>query len=111
MDWKRISKQMFGRNIDVKLLKERYNQILRLKGPIKPKRYSHKEDLMIAKYFDKYGTNWEKVCEHFEDHTPTMLKNRFYATLRKKDLITPLLSEVVSIEKNGAIVDDLPQDY
>jgi len=56
---------------------------------------------MIVKYFKKYEFNWEKMATHFRRRTPIMLKNRYYAHIRKKELTDSLFGQILSIEKDG----------
>jgi hypothetical protein len=62
---------------------------------------------MIAKYFEKYGSNWGQMATHFQDRTAIMLKNRYYSFIRKRDLLSELLQEVKEIEKDDFAVDDM----
>lgn len=63
---------------------------------------------MIAKYFKLFGTNWEKVSQHFGSRTPVMLKNRYYAFIYKKNLLQTLSEEVEQLEaKHGKSVDEI----
>ena len=45
---------------------------------------------MIVKYFKLYEYDWEKMATHFSRRTPIMLKNRYYAHIRKRELTDEL---------------------
>jgi len=64
---------------------------------------------MIAKYFEKYGSNWGQMAGHFKDRTAIMLKNRYYSFIRKRDLLSSLLEEVKDIEKDNLEIDEIKE--
>ena len=70
----------------------RYKELV-TDSSVKRVRFTHEEDLLIAKYFNKYGNDWSKIAIHFNNRTPTMLKNRYYSHIRKRNLLDELLSE------------------
>lgn len=63
--------------------------------------------MLIAKYFAKFGTNWEKMAFFIKHRSGIMLKNRYYAHIRKRDLLTNLLDEVKEYEEDGKVLDDI----
>jgi len=73
-------------------LKNRYKEVAgdHIKKGVK---FTHEEDLKIAKLFDDYGTSWTKISEHFIDRTPVMIKNRYYSHIRRKGLLGTLINE------------------
>ena len=107
-DWKKIAKRFNHKKITPHFLKIRYKELTC--APLQRRiKFNHKEDLMISKYFEKYGSNWAQMATHFPDRTAIMLKNRYYSFIRKKDLLENLLREVREVEKNGEEVDKLPE--
>lgn len=106
-DWKKIAKRFNHKKITPHFLKIRYKELTC--APLQRRvKFNHKEDLMISKYFERYGSNWAQMATHFCDRTAIMLKNRYYSFIRKKDLLDSLLQEVREIEKTGQEVDKLP---
>jgi hypothetical protein len=91
-DWKKIAKKFNNKKYTPHFLKMRYKGYD--EGPV-PKRvkFSHEEDVLIAKYFEEYGVDWEKMVSHFPNRTAIMLKNRFYSHIRKHNLLESLLEE------------------
>lgn len=95
-DWKKIAKK-FNTNENTDFtplaLKQRYKELTKVSIPLRVK-FSHQEDLMIAKYFEVYGCDWTQISTHFTDRTAMMLKNRYYSHIRKKNLLASMLEEV-----------------
>jgi hypothetical protein len=91
-DWKKIAKKFNNKKYTPHFLKMRYKGYD--EGPV-PKRikFSHEEDVLIAKYFDEYGVDWEKMVSHFPNRTAVMLKNRYYSHIRKHNMLESLLEE------------------
>jgi len=91
-DWKKVAKKFANKKYTPHFLKMRYKGYD--EGPV-PKRvkFTHEEDLMIAKYFDIYGVDWEKMAIHFPNRTAIMIKNRFYSYIRKNNRLENLLQE------------------
>lgn len=105
-DWKKVSRRFNHKKLTPHFLKTRYKELTC--APIQRRiKFNHKEDLMIAKYFDKYGSNWTQMATHFQDRTAIMLKNRYYSYIRKRELLEPLLNEVKDIEKGEVEVDHM----
>jgi len=107
-DWKKVSKKIFKINkkkLGPNLLRIRYKEL----APDltqKRVRFTHKEDLMIVKYYSQYGYDWEKIASQFESRTAIMVKNRFYH-IKKKNILEKLLEEVETLESNSISVDSL----
>jgi hypothetical protein len=91
-DWKKIAKKFTNKKYTPHFLKMRFKG--NDEGPV-PKRvkFTHEEDVMIAKYFDTYGVDWDKIVEHFPNRTAIMIKNRFYSYIRKNNRLENLLQE------------------
>jgi len=105
-DWKKIAKRFHNRRLTPCFLKNRYKELI--DAPFQRRvKFTHKEDLMIAKYFERYGSCWPTLAAHFKDRSPIMLKNRYYSFIRKRNLLDSLLEEVHEIEKEGTPVDNM----
>jgi len=94
-DWKKIAKRIVTthkKKVTPNFLKNRYKEVAgdHIKKGVK---FTHDEDLRIAKLFDEYGTSWTKIAEHFTDRTPVMIKNRYYSHIRRKGLLPTLITE------------------
>lgn len=99
-DWKKIAKK-FNANESTEMtpveLKQRYKELTKVSIPLRVK-FTHQEDLMIARYFDIYGCDWTQIATHFTDRTAMMLKNRYYSHIRKKNLLNSMLEEANEIQ-------------
>jgi len=108
-DWKKVAKRFPSKKFTPHFLKIRYKE-LQAKPVHRRSKFSHKEDLLITKYFSKYGTDWDRMANHFNDRSGTMLKNRYYAHIKKKCIYQPLLLEVKQFENTGIRVEDMPEE-
>lgn len=105
-DWKKISKRFNNKKVTPHFLKIRYKELTC--APLQRRvKFNHREDLMIAKYFEKYGSNWAQMATHFNNRTAIMLKNRYYSFIRKRELLDGLLQKVTDYEKDDVKVDDM----
>lgn len=105
-DWKKVAKRFNHKKITPHFLKIRYKELTC--APLQRRiKFTHREDLMIAKYFEKYGSNWAQMAVHFKDRTAIMLKNRYYSFIRKRNMLDALLVEAKEIEKDSCEVDNL----
>ncbi len=50
---------------------------------VKKGNWEPEEDYLIFKLYQKYGTQWSKINQHFVRRTENSVKNRFYSTLRR----------------------------
>lgn len=95
-DWKKIAKK-FNTNEKTEFtpleLKQKYKDLTKVAIPLRVK-FSHQEDLQIAKYFEIYGCDWAQISTFFTDRTPMMLKNRYYSHIRKRNLLSSMLDEL-----------------
>jgi len=110
-DWKKISKRIFNlrnRRFNTKFLMSRYKELV-TDSAVKRVRFTHEEDLLIAKYFKKYGNDWNRIGVHFSSRTPTMLKNRYYSHIRKRKLLNELLSEADD-ESYKELLDEVEEE-
>lgn len=83
------------------------------KKPIIPReKFTHAEDLKIAQYYDEFGTDWNKIAENFEGRNGTMIKNRFYSSIRKDNRLQELQNELNSLNEStkaeNQITDSIP---
>jgi len=110
-DFKKISKRMF------RLHDKKFGpNFLRLKNKEltddsinKRVRFTHHEDLMIAKYCDLYGHDWTQVASYFPNRTPIMLKNRYYH-MKKKGIYERLVKEVQNLDNENLNSDKYAED-
>jgi len=110
-DWKKISKRMFrlhNKKFGLNFLRIKYKELA--DDNVKKRvRFTHKEDLMIAKYSSIYGHDWTKIAYYFSNRTPIMLKNRYYH-MKKKNILDKLVKEVEELEKENVNVDKLGEE-
>lgn len=105
-EWKKIAKKFGHKFITPCFVKNRYKELTF--APIQKRfKFHPAEDLMIAKYFEVYGSNWSQMSTHFKNRTPVMLKNRYYSFIKKKGLMDFLIQKVKQLEKNDRRVDDI----
>lgn len=108
-DWKKITKKFGHKKITPNFLKTRFKELTC--SPLQRRvKFSHSEDLMIAKYFDKYGSHWGQMATHFKNRSPIMLKNRYYSFIRKRGLLGPLLKKVRELEGNKEDIEDFKDE-
>ena len=66
---------------------------------------------MLVKYFEQDKFKWKSMTAHFEGRTPTMLKNRYYAYIKKFNLYDELLNEIRHLEnEKNILVDDMVEE-
>jgi len=111
-DWKRVSKKIYklkGKKMGPTKLRDHFKSLT--KGTL-PKRvkFTHDEDLLIAKYFDLYGCDWEKISAHFSNRTPMMIKNRYYSYIRKRSLQEDLLKEATRVSNKASAQKESAQE-
>jgi len=104
-DWKKIAKR-FNKEFTPYFLKMRYRELTSSKVHRKTK-FTHKEDLLIAKYFDLFGTDWKRIAQYLKDRTGVMVKNRYYSFIRKRDCMKDLVKQVQDYEIGDKRVDDM----
>lgn len=111
-NWKRISRVLYeNKNIKIapKTLRRKYEDILARKKTQRAK-FTHEDDLIIVKYVDLYGLEWNKVACHFTDKSATMIKNRFYSYIKKKDIFEELLQEAEERENRAPPLEEAADD-
>jgi len=103
--WKKIAKRfnnLRNKNVTVHALRTRYAELapklFKKKG-----KFTHQEDLLLAKYYADYGSDWQKIAAHVKNRTPNMLKNRYYSYIRKKKILNLLLDELHMKDQNQAL--------
>lgn len=78
-NWAAISKEIHNRT--GKQIRDRFLNSLDTK--YKRGKFSEEEDKMILKYHKIYGNQWTKIAKRIKTRTGDMIKNRFYASLKK----------------------------
>lgn len=103
--WKKIAKRFSQKELITPLfLKNRFNELT--SAPLQRRsKFQPSEDLMLAKYFEQYGPNWAQIATHFQNRTSIMLKNRYYAFIKKKDMMDFLIGKVRKLEEKEKIQD------
>jgi len=107
-DWKKVAKRFkdprytpFQVKSKFKLLAQNVCREPRIK-------FTLREDLLLSKYYNIYGTDWDKIASHFQRRTPVMLKNRYYSYIRKKRLLNYYLEKLAKIEEaHKSPIEDL----
>jgi len=107
-NWKVIAKK-FGKKYTPNYLKNKYN-IISGRIPSKRVRFTYKEDLLLAKYVQIYGFNWNRISEFFFTRSGLMLKNRYYSYHRKRGVFDSLVQEITSIENSLCSIDSLEEN-
>lgn len=77
--WSCIAEKMEGRNR--KQVRERYINFLKKERVVSE--FTSKEDAIILQHVHKKGRKWSEIAELLVGRTPIMIKNRYYAKLRK----------------------------
>lgn len=99
-DWKKIVKRLFTlRSIkkNPNFLRNRFKELTKDSAQKRIK-FSHQEDVKLAKLIQEHGMNWMKLGEFFPERTPIMIKNRYYSFIRKKNLLSTLNDEANFVE-------------
>ncbi|CAD8209493.1 unnamed protein product [Paramecium octaurelia] len=65
-----------------KQVRERY--LNQLQGHINSEKWTEQEDRMILKLYKKYGTKWSYISSFLNGRPENMVKNRFYANLKRR---------------------------
>jgi Myb-like DNA-binding domain. len=107
-DWKKVAKKFQVKYLSPTIVRNKYRQIKYNDIPLREK-FTHEEDLLIAKYYNIYGLQWKKIAEHLKARTHIMVKNRFYSHIKRNNLLESLLQEInqAQIERDGST----PQDF
>jgi len=111
-DWKKIARRLTSltkKRCTPHFLKTRYNEMTSNISRNRVK-FTHKEDLIIAKYYIECNGDWQKIATHLRTRTAIMLKNRFYSYIRKKDKLEALLKEIDQNERNGVDLEMIQED-
>lgn len=96
-DWKKVAKKFNNKLVTASFAKCKYRELTTNQPPLRV-RFSHEEDILIAKYINIYGCDWDKISEFFVTRTPVMLKNRYYSYIRKKNLLRDLSAKPEGLE-------------
>lgn len=95
-DWKKINQkfeQVQGKKVTPYFLKNRYREISKPQGPTKKIKFNHEDDLKIVKIMVYYDLHWVKISKFFDNVDPISIKNRYYSSIKKKELYDELLAE------------------
>lgn len=105
-DYKRAAKNM-GKKFTPKDLRKRHQEIQNDDSKKRVK-FTLYEDLLIAKYYRQYETDWSKIAQHVPARTNIMIKNRYYAHIRKNNYLYDLQTKVEQIEEQfGTQIENL----
>jgi hypothetical protein len=93
-DWKKVFREFKKRNKNVTIayLKNKYRFIKTTPFELRV-RFTHQEDILIAKYVNMLGKKWDEIASYFHNRTPIMIKNRYYSFIKKRNIMKELLSE------------------
>jgi len=92
-DWKKVARKFNDRRITPFQVRSKHKELtIKDHFPLRVK-FSHEEDILIAKLFTKFGNNWARISQYLPKRSSIMIKNRFYSYIRKKNLIESLLKE------------------
>jgi len=93
-DWKKVFREFKKRNKNVTIayLKNKYRFIKTTPFELRV-RFTHHEDLLIAKYVNMLGKKWDEIASYFHNRTPIMIKNRYYSFIKKRNIMKELLTE------------------
>lgn len=83
-DWNKIASAFGDPRITPLAAKERYLNSIRPEN--KKTRFSLQEDEIIKKYYNLLGPNWQAIASHLPGRTESMVRNRFYCYIKKKNL-------------------------
>mgnify|MGYP002622537062 CR=1 FL=1 len=107
-DWKRIAKKFRTKHVTPTIVRNKYREIKYNEAPLREK-FTHQEDLLIAKYYSIYGFQWNKIAMFVKSRTSVMIKNRFYSHIKKYNLLDSLIEE--ANQKNLEGEEVIFQDY
>ena len=91
-DWKKIAKKFNVKHITPTVVRNKYREMMKNDIPLWQK-FTHEEDVLIAKYYSIYGFDWKKIAQHLKSRTHIMVKNRFYSHIKKYNLLKSLIDE------------------
>ena len=81
-NWDRVAEEMNEPSINSRMVRDRYNS--KLSPQIKRSRFSLKEDQLIAYCYHSQGSNWRIIAKYLPGRTETVIRNRFYSSVKKK---------------------------
>jgi len=107
-DWKKVAKRFKDPQYTPFQVKSKF-KLLAQNACREPRiKFTLREDLLLAKFYNIHGTDWDKIASHFERRTPVMLKNRYYSYIRKKRLLNFYLEKLAKIEEaHKSQIEDL----
>lgn len=81
-DWDRIAYEMQDPQITSRMVRERYAN--KFDPNIRKMRFTLQEDQLIAHYYKIHNANWKVIVKYLPGRTESMIRNRFYSTIKKK---------------------------
>ncbi|CAD8092069.1 unnamed protein product [Paramecium sonneborni] len=87
-----------------KQVRERY--LNQLQGTINQDKWTEEEDKMILKLYRKFGTKWSYISSFLNGRPENMVKNRFYANLKRRYQCDIVDSDDDEYEENSDISSD-----
>ncbi|CAD8131575.1 unnamed protein product [Paramecium pentaurelia] len=87
-----------------KQVRERY--LNQLQGTINQDKWTEEEDKLILKLYRKFGTKWSYISSFLNGRPENMVKNRFYANLKRKYQCDIVDSDDDDFEKESVISSD-----
>jgi len=78
-------------------------------------RFTHREDLILVRYYQVFGCDWEAVSQFLPGRASNVVKNRFYSYIKKKKLLQSLINESKEvssdIECGLSVLDEDSDEY
>ncbi|CAD8167056.1 unnamed protein product [Paramecium octaurelia] len=87
-----------------KQVRERY--LNQLQGTINQEKWTEEEDKLILKLYRKFGTKWSYISSFLNGRPENMVKNRFYANLKRRYQCDLGDSDDDDFEKESALSSD-----
>jgi len=106
LNWSLIGKKLGNRT--GKQIRDRY--LNNLDPNLNKDLFSKKEDKLIIILQNKFKNSWAKIAKYFKGRTGDMIKNRFYAILKKRNakLLKRKLKDKISEQKNEFLNEKIP---
>jgi len=111
-DWKKVFKEFKKRYkyVTIAFLKAKYKTIKTNPFELRV-RFTHDEDLLIARLVNSLGKKWDLMATYFPNRTPIMIKNRYYSYIKKRNIMKDLLAEAESKDTNSESVITMNPDF
>lgn len=82
LNWVAIAQAFNDPEITPELAQERYET--RISPQISKARFTYQEDQQIVHYYNTFGPNWKRIAAYLPGRTETMVRNRFYTSIKKR---------------------------